>query len=69
MPSCQFELEQILAFIIRGGYPEILQIDNKTVAAYIEILEAMYIIKIIPSYFVNLSLSKQPIKFKHKKSI
>ena len=117
LPSCQFELEEILAFIIRGGYPEILsideefrndwfdsyiesriqkdiiqmrqinvnrllqirkllqilaahtssllnyntianklQIDNKTVAAYIEILEAMYIIKIIPSYFVNLSL-------------
>jgi predicted AAA+ superfamily ATPase len=111
-PSCKFELEQILAFIIRGGYPEILsieedfrndwfdsyidsriqmrqinvnrllqirkllqilathtssllnyntianklQIDNKTVATYIEILEAMYIIKIIPSYFVNLSL-------------
>ncbi len=117
LPSCQFELEEILASIIRGGYPEILsideefrndwfdsyidsriqkdiiqmrqinvnrllqirkllqilathtssllnyntianklQIDNKTVAAYIEILEAMYIIKIIPSYFVNLSL-------------
>ena len=33
-----------------------LQIDNKTVASYIELLEAMYIIKIIPSYFVNQSL-------------
>lgn len=33
-----------------------LQIDNKTVASYIELLEAMYIIKIVPSYHVNASL-------------
>nr|CAA6811491.1 MAG: Unknown protein [uncultured Thiotrichaceae bacterium] len=33
-----------------------LQISNKTVAAYIELLEAMYIIKIVPSYHVNASL-------------
>ena len=33
-----------------------LQIDNKTVTSYIELLEAMYIIKTIPSYFVNHSL-------------
>ncbi len=33
-----------------------LQIDNKTVLAYVELLEAMYIIKIVPSYHVNASL-------------
>ena len=33
-----------------------LQIDNKTVLSYIELLEAMYIIKIVPSYHVNASL-------------
>ena len=33
-----------------------LQISNKTVLAYVELLEAMYIIKIVPSYHVNTSL-------------
>lgn len=33
-----------------------LQISNKTVLAYIELLEAMYIIKAVPSYHVNASL-------------
>ena len=33
-----------------------LQITNKTVVAYIELLETMYIIKIVPSYHVNASL-------------
>ena len=33
-----------------------LQISNKTVLAYVELLEAMYIIKIVPSYHVNASL-------------
>lgn len=33
-----------------------LQIDNKTVLSYIELLEAMYIIKIVPSYHLNASL-------------
>lgn len=33
-----------------------LQISNKTVVTYIELLEAMYIIKIVPSYHVNTSL-------------
>ena len=33
-----------------------LQIANKTVLSYIELLEAMYIIKIVPSYHVNPSL-------------
>lgn len=33
-----------------------LQISNKTVLSYIELLEAMYIIKIVPSYHVNASL-------------
>ena len=34
-----------------------LQIDNKTVLSYIELLEAMYIIKTVPSYHINASLS------------
>jgi len=33
-----------------------LQIDNKTVLSYVGLLEAMYIIKIVPSYHVNASL-------------
>ena len=33
-----------------------LQIANKTVLSYVELLEAMYIIKIVPSYYVNASL-------------
>jgi len=33
-----------------------LQLSNKTVLAYVELLEAMYIIKIVPSYHVNASL-------------
>jgi len=33
-----------------------LQIDNKTVVSYIALLEAMYIIKIVPSYHLNASL-------------
>ncbi len=33
-----------------------LQISNKTVLTYVELLEAMYIIKILPSYHVNASL-------------
>jgi len=33
-----------------------LQIANKTVLSYVELLEAMYIIKIVPSYHVNASL-------------
>ena len=33
-----------------------LQIDNKTVLSYIGLLEAMYIIKIVPSYHLNASL-------------
>ena len=33
-----------------------LQISNKTVLSYIELLAAMYIIKIVPSYHVNASL-------------
>ncbi len=33
-----------------------LQITNKTVLAYVELLEAMYIIKTVPSYHVNTSL-------------
>jgi len=33
-----------------------LQIANKTVLSYVELLEAMYIIKIVPSYHVNSSL-------------
>lgn len=33
-----------------------LQISNKTVLAYIELLEVMYIIKVVPSYHVNASL-------------
>ncbi len=33
-----------------------LQIDNKTVLSYVELLQAMYIIKIIPSYHVNTAL-------------
>jgi len=33
-----------------------LQIDNKTVLSYVELLEAMYIVKIVPSYHVNTSL-------------
>lgn len=34
-----------------------LQIDNKTVKSYIEILKAMFIVKTIPPYFSNKSLS------------
>jgi len=33
-----------------------LQISNKTVLAYVELLESMYIIKTVPSYHVNTSL-------------
>ncbi len=33
-----------------------LQISNKTVLSYIELLESMYIIKTVPSYHVNTSL-------------
>jgi len=33
-----------------------LQIANKTVLSYVELLESMYIIKIVPSYHVNASL-------------
>ncbi len=33
-----------------------LQVDNKTVVSYIGLLEAMYIIKTVPSYHVNSSL-------------
>ena len=33
-----------------------LQIDNKTVLSYVGLLEAMYIVKIVPSYHVNASL-------------
>lgn len=33
-----------------------LQIANKTVLSYVELLEAMYIVKIVPSYHVNSSL-------------
>ncbi len=34
-----------------------LQIDNKTVKSYIEILKAMFMVKTIPPYFANKSLS------------
>lgn len=33
-----------------------LQISNKTVLSYVELLESMYIIKTVPSYHVNTSL-------------
>ena len=33
-----------------------IQVDNKTVLSYISLLEAMYIVKLVPSYHVNPSL-------------